>query len=62
MRLRAIFISALFCLPLLSVAQENGAAATRGTVFGGYSLAHNNSNNFNGWDTQATYNFTRRLS
>ena len=57
MRLRAVLILALFCLPLLAMAQSNENVATRATVFGGYSLQHNNSTNFNGWDTQATYNF-----
>ena len=61
MRVRAIIASVFLCLPLLSVAQETDGPATRGTVYGGYSLFHNNSNNFSGWDTQGTFNFTRHF-
>jgi hypothetical protein len=61
MRFRAILILGLFCLPLLGGAQEHGSAASHGTIFGGYSLVNNNSNNFNGWDAQGTFNFTRNL-
>src|SRR5215470_16821875 len=61
MRVRAILLAAVFCLPLLSVAQEAGQVPSRGTIYGGYALTHNNSNNFNGWDTQGTFNFTRHL-
>lgn len=61
MRFRAIIIAAALCLPLLGTAQERGAAASHGTIFGGYSLVNNNSNNFNGWDAQGTFNFTRNL-
>lgn len=61
MRIRAIIVSTILCLPLLGMAQESGEPATRGTVYGGYSLFHNNSNNFSGWDTQGTYNFTRHF-
>jgi hypothetical protein len=43
------------------VAQEIGGPATRGTIYGGYSLFHNNSNTFSGWDTQGTFNFTRHF-
>jgi len=62
MRLRAILLSAVLCLPVFSMAQQEiGQPATRGMVFGGYSLLHNNSNNFNGWDGQGTFNFTRHF-
>jgi len=77
MRLRAILFSALLCLPMLSFAQqETSQVATRGTLFGGYSLLHSSndlgstsigSSNFNlggslgGWEAQGTYNFTRHF-
>jgi opacity protein-like surface antigen len=56
MRLRAIIASVFLCLPLMALAQNSEDVATRGTVFGGYSLLHNNSTNFNGWDAQGTFN------
>jgi opacity protein-like surface antigen len=74
MRLRAILLSAVLCLPLFGMAQETGQVPTRGTVYGGYSLLHTNnslgsgfgssfggnfgSNNLNGWEGQGTFNFT----
>ena len=77
MRLRAILFSALLSLPMLSFAQqETSQVATRGTLFGGYSLLHSSndlgstsigSSNFNlggslgGWEAQGTYNFTRHF-
>lgn len=61
MRLRAIIIATILCLPLFGAAQEIGNTPTRGTVFGGYSLAHSNSKNFNGWNGQGTFNFTRNF-
>jgi len=77
MRLRAILFSALLCLPMLSFAQqETSQVATRGTLFGGYSLLHSSNDlgspsignsNFNlggslgGWEAQGTYNFTRHF-
>src|SRR6185312_4332034 len=77
MRLRAILFSAILCLPMLSFAQqETSQVATRGTLFGGYSLLHSSndlgstsigSSNFNlggslgGWEAQGTYNFTRHF-
>ena len=61
MRLRAIIIATTLCLPLFGTAQEIGNTPTRGTVFGGYSLAHSNSKNFNGWNGQGTFNFTRNF-
>jgi len=77
MRLRAILFSAILCLPMLSFAQqETSQVATRGTLYGGYSLLHSSndlgstsigSSNFNlggslgGWEAQGTYNFTRHF-
>src|SRR6185437_14777239 len=77
MRLRAILFSALLSLPMLSFAQqETSQVATRGTLYGGYSLLHSSndlgstsigSSNFNlggslgGWEAQGTYNFTRHF-
>jgi hypothetical protein len=76
MRLRAILFSAILCLPLWSFAQqETNQAATRGNVYGGYSLLHANndlgsslgssnfnlSGNLNGWEGQGTFNFTRHF-
>ena len=56
MRKLAISMCVFLCLPFMALAQSGDA--TRGTVFGGYSLLHNNSTNFNGWDGQGTFNFT----
>lgn len=77
MRLRAILASAILCLPLLSMAQsqETSEVPSRGSIYGGYSLLHtnnnfsnnfssdfiNSSNNFNGWEGQGTFNFTRHF-
>jgi len=77
MRLRAIFLTAILSLPVFAMAQsEVNGPATRGTVFGGYSLFHTNnslgsglgnfssglgSSNLNGWEGQGTFNFTRHL-
>ncbi len=61
MRLRAILILGLFCLPLTGLAQQRSELPSRGTIFGGYSLLNNNSNNFNGWDAQGTFNLTRNF-
>src|ERR1043165_5669270 len=62
MRLRAILLTAILSLPVFAVAQsEMNEPATRGTVFGGYSLFHNNSNSFNGWNGQGTFNFNRHF-
>ena len=44
MRLRAIFLTAMLSLPVFAMAQrESNEPATRGTVFGGYSLLHTNN-------------------
>ena len=75
MRLRAILASAILCLPIVGMAQsrESNEVPSRGAVYGGYSLLHANndlsfnsdltssSNNFNGWEGQGTFNFTRHL-
>ena len=75
MRLRAILASAILCLPMVGMAQsrESSEVPSRGTVYGGYSLLHannnlnfssdftSNSNNFNGWEGQGTFNFARHL-
>lgn len=76
MRLRAILLTAILSLPVFAMAQsELNQPATRGTVFGGYSLLHTNnslgsglgsfgglgSNNLNGWEGQGTFNFTRHF-
>jgi hypothetical protein len=77
MRLRAILFSAILCLPVLSFAQqETSQVATRGTLFGGYSLLHSSNDlgstsiggsNFNlggslgGWEAQGTFNLTRHF-
>src|SRR5207248_7418667 len=45
-------------LPAVVFAQDE---TPRVTVFGGYSLQRNGSNNTNGWDGQGTFNFTRYL-
>lgn len=61
MRLRAILVLGIFCLPLLGMAQVRGDVASHGTIFGGYSLVNNNSNNFTGWDAQGTFNLARHF-
>ena len=75
MRVRAILASAILCLPIFGMAQsrESSEVPSRGTVYGGYSLLHannnlhfssdvtNSSNNFNGWEGQGTFNFTRHF-
>jgi opacity protein-like surface antigen len=58
MRRLAISMCVFLCLPLMASAQSSGDVSSRGTVFGGYSLLHNNNNNFNGWDGQGTFNLT----
>ena len=71
MRKFVISMCVFLCLPIITLAQNSENVATRGTVFGGYSLLHNNnsldsslgfgsglgSTNFNGWDAQGTFNF-----
>jgi opacity protein-like surface antigen len=74
MRKLAISMCVFLCLPLMLMAQEKERVATRGTVFAGYSLLHNNNSlgnslgssfgsssfggNLNGWEAQGTFNFT----
>jgi opacity protein-like surface antigen len=76
MRKFVISMCVFLCLPIITLAQNSDNVATRGTVFGGYSLLHNNnsldsglgsfgsglgSTNFNGWDAQGTFNFVRHF-
>ncbi|HZD93453.1 MAG TPA: hypothetical protein VE133_04310 [Candidatus Sulfotelmatobacter sp.] len=61
MRLRAMLFTAVLCLPMFGMAQEIGQVPARGTVYGGYSLLHNNNNSFNGWEGQGTFNFNRHF-
>lgn len=56
MRKLAVSMCVFLCLPFMAMAQDKDKVATRGTVFAGYSLLHNNSTNFNGWDAQGTFN------
>ncbi|HEV2728488.1 MAG TPA: outer membrane beta-barrel protein [Terriglobales bacterium] len=50
----------IFCISVISVAQEE--TTPRATIFGGYSYLRNGgSNNFNGWEGQGTFNFTRHF-
>src|SRR5215467_4888207 len=43
MRKLVISMCVFLCLPIITQAQNSENVATRGTVFGGYSLLHNNS-------------------
>jgi len=43
MRKFAILMCVFLCLPIITLAQNSENVATRGTVFGGYSLLHNNN-------------------
>jgi hypothetical protein len=61
MRKLAISMCVFLCLPFMAMAQSSENVATRGTIYGGYSLMHNNSTNFNGWETQGTFNFVRHF-
>src|SRR6266478_8885162 len=67
MRKFGILMSIVLSLPIVLVAQSGGARAagseygTRATVFGGYSYLRNNTNGFNGWEGQGTFNFNRYL-
>jgi opacity protein-like surface antigen len=61
MRKVLLVASVLLLLPAAIFAQEYAAEAPRATVFGGYSYLRNNSNGFNGWNGQATFNFNRFL-
>jgi opacity protein-like surface antigen len=56
--MRKIFLSALLLsIPMFLAAQD----APHVEVFGGYSYLRNSSNNFNGWEGQASFNFNRFL-
>jgi hypothetical protein len=57
----AISMCVFLCLPFMAMAQSTENVATRGTIYGGYSLLHNNSTNFSGWETQGTFNFVRHF-
>ena len=48
MRKLVISMCVFLCLPLMLMAQEQERVATRGTVFAGYSLLHNNNSLGNG--------------
>jgi hypothetical protein len=67
MRKWPILMYMIFLLPAFVVAQSSGARAagsenaTRATVFGGYSYLRNDTNGFNGWEGQGTFNFNRFL-
>jgi hypothetical protein len=67
MRKYGILVSIILFLPSMLAAQFGGARPagsenqTRATIFGGYSYLHNNSNGFNGWEGQGTFNFNRYL-
>jgi opacity protein-like surface antigen len=67
MRKRRILASVVLFLPSILVAQIGGARPagteneTRATVFGGYSYLRSNTNGFNGWEAQGTFNFNRYL-
>jgi hypothetical protein len=67
MRKCRILASIVLFLPSMLVAQIGGArpAGTeneaRTTIFGGYSYLRNNTNGFNGWEGQGTFNFNRYL-
>lgn len=67
MRKYGILVSIILFLPSMLAAQFGGARPagsenqTRATIFGGYSYLRNNSNGFNGWEGQGTFNFNRYL-
>jgi hypothetical protein len=67
MRKCRILASIIVFLPSMLIAQIGGARPAGGendthvTIFGGYSYLRNNSNGFNGWEGQGTFNFNRYL-
>src|SRR3954452_308794 len=67
MRKLLILSSVLLSFPLMLAAQSGipqaafGDETPKATIFGGYSYLRNNSNGFNGWTGQGTYNFTRNF-
>jgi hypothetical protein len=67
MRKCGILASIIVFLPSMLIAQIGGARPagsekdTHATIFGGYSYLRNNSNGFNGWEGQGTFNFNRYL-
>jgi len=60
-----VFVCLVILLPAMLMAQSGSPssayndAPSRGTLFGGYSYLRNNSNGFNGFDSQGTFNFNR---
>ena len=67
MRKCGILTFTILFLPSMLLAQSGGARpagsenGTRATIFGGYSYLRNDSNGFNGWEGQGTFNFNRYL-
>jgi len=67
MRKCGILTFTILFLPSMLIAQSGGARlagsenGTRATIFGGYSYLRNDSNGFNGWEGQGTFNFNRYL-
>jgi hypothetical protein len=67
MRKCGILTFIILFLPSMLVSQIGGARPagteneTRATIFGGYSYLRNNTNGFNGWEGQGTFNFNRYL-
>ncbi|PYX87773.1 MAG: hypothetical protein DMG68_10625 [Acidobacteria bacterium] len=61
MRNALLVASVLLLLPIAIFAQESTPESPKVTVFGGYSYLRNNSNGFNGWQGQGTFNFNRYL-
>jgi hypothetical protein len=58
MRKLLMVTCAFLLLPLVAPAQEE-MAPPRAVIFGGYSYLRNNSNGFNGWEGQGTFNVNR---
>ena len=58
MRKLAILMTFILLLSLAAMAQVETPKAT---VFGGYSYLRNNSNGFNGWTGQGTFNISRNF-
>ena len=67
MRKLVISMSVILFLPAMLAGQSTeprGAVEDNGgraTLFGGYNYLRNNSNGFNGWQGQGTFNFSRHL-
>jgi opacity protein-like surface antigen len=54
---KVCLLAALILIPILVAAQD----APHVELFGGYSYLRNSSNNFNGWEGQASFDFNRFL-